>query len=284
MSEYAFQFAVLRYTHDPVTQEFLNVGVVVYSREARYVKASISSRYSRLSDTFQGINGEHYRRVTSYIERRIAEMHRQVAPPQLFDDLPSQIEMILAQVLPADDSSLAFGGYGGGLTNDLDAELARLYGRLVERYIEAEEYPSRTDKEVWHVYRQEFDKYDIPLHLRPVKIHTPTYHYEFDYAWKNERWHPIEAISLDLMRERSILDKANQWIGRTTMLSDSDQIGTLYMLLGAPRQQDLKQAYEKAVHNMGAKIPLHTRFVEEKDARAFSGELAKMINGHEPPD
>ena len=133
MNEYAFQFAVLRYIHDPVTQEFLNVGVVVYSREARYLRASVSTRYSRLSDTFQGINGDHYRRLMSYIERRLVRMHNEFQQPELFEGLPSQIETVLHQILLPDDSSLAFGGYGGGLTDDLEAELTRLFGRLVER-------------------------------------------------------------------------------------------------------------------------------------------------------
>ncbi len=45
MNEVPFQFAVLRYIHDPATQEFLNVGIVVYSKEARYIRAQVSSRY-----------------------------------------------------------------------------------------------------------------------------------------------------------------------------------------------------------------------------------------------
>jgi len=29
-----YTFSILRYVHDPVTQEFINIGVAVYSREA----------------------------------------------------------------------------------------------------------------------------------------------------------------------------------------------------------------------------------------------------------
>jgi hypothetical protein len=35
----AYSFSVLRYVHDPVTQEFVNIGVAVFSPEARYFRA-----------------------------------------------------------------------------------------------------------------------------------------------------------------------------------------------------------------------------------------------------
>jgi len=284
MNEYTFQFAVLRYIHDPVTQEFLNVGVAVYSREARYLKASVSSKYSRLSDAFQGINGDHYRRLIGHIERYLVRMHNQFQQLELFEELPSHIEKLLHQVLPLDDSSLVFGGYGGGLTDDLEAELARLFGRLVERYMEREDRPSRTDQEIWQVYRQELDKFNVTPQLSGVTIHTPTYHYEFDHAWKNERWYPIEPVSFDLLHERSILDKANQWIGRTTMLADSEEMGTLYLLLGAPRREEVQAAYEKAVLNLRNKVLLSLEIIEEAEAPAFSARFAEMIGNHQPSD
>jgi len=287
MNEYAFQFAVLRYIHDTVTQEFINVGVVVYSREAYYIRARVSQRYSRLSKAFQGINGEYYRHLVSHIERVFGRMHHKFQSQQQLeqlDDFPPQIEIALQQVLPADDSSLVFGGLGGGLTSDLDVELDRLYERLVGRYIEREELPSRTDKEIWQVYRQEFDKRNVSSHLGPVTISTATYEYKFERAWKNERWHPIEAISFDLVHETSIRDKATQWIGRTITLADSDEMDTLYLLLGAPPQQKakLREAYENAIHNMRSKISLSHRLIEEDEAASFSEELAQMIGNHQP--
>src|SRR3712207_6101453 len=136
MNECIFQFAVLRYIHDPATEEFLNVGVVVYSKEARYLRALVSMKYSRLSNAFQEINGDHYRRIVNYIERSLAHRHHQFQQLELFNDLPLKLETILHQVLPPDDSSLIFGGYGGGIAVDLDAELNRLYKRLVEQYLE----------------------------------------------------------------------------------------------------------------------------------------------------
>lgn len=282
--EYAFQFAILRYIHDTVTQEFINVGVVVYSRGQRYIKARVSQRYRRISDAFQGINGDFYRHIVSYVERSFMRLHQEFQNQKLdgLDDFPAQIEIALQQVLPPDDSSLRFGGIGGGITDDLDVELDRLYERLVERYIEAPERPSREDNDVWRVYREEFDKQQIGFHLKPVTIVTPTYEYTFDHAWKNERWHPVEPVSFDLLHESSIREKATHWIGRALTLADSDDMGTLYLLLGSPPQANrrLYDAYEKAMINLQEKIPLPHRLVEEGEAGEFSEELAGMIENH----
>lgn len=149
MTTQPFQFAVLRYIHDPITEEFLNIGIVVYSRENRYLRGKISKQHLRVSQTFGGIHRTHYNRMTSAIVRLTAQLRRRLSKPDLFDDYPDRIEELLGEILPADPSSLMFGGYGGGLADDLDAELERLYERLVARYEQTGEPESRTDEVGW---------------------------------------------------------------------------------------------------------------------------------------
>lgn len=279
-AENTFQYAILRYIHDPVTQEFLNVGIVVYSPQERYLNCLLTTHYARLSDAFNGINGEHFRRQVNYIERRVQQLSRQQLQSGLFDSHAPGIEIILRQVLSEDDSSLVFGGYGGGLADDLNRELRSLFARLVERYMVQEERSSRTEEEVWHIYRQEFDRHNVTAQLGPVTIQTPTYHYEFNHAWKNELWHPVEPVSFDLMHERSILDKASKWVGRSLMLADSADMGKLYLLLGAPQRADVQQAYQDAVTNLRAKAGQKLELVEEQDAARFSARLAELMEAH----
>jgi Protein of unknown function (DUF3037) len=47
-----FTYTVLRYVHDIATGEFVNMGVVLYAPEARYVSALCNPRYGRLSKMF----------------------------------------------------------------------------------------------------------------------------------------------------------------------------------------------------------------------------------------
>lgn len=285
MSEVPFQFAVLRYIHDPATEEFINVGVAVYSREERFLKAKISQKYQRLSDTFlsANVNGSYYRRIANSLENAILRLHRRYQNELALEELPAQIESVLAQVLTPDNSSLVFGRFGGGVTDNLTEELIYLYQRLVERYTEAEDTPSRDEEEIWRVYREEFDRLDVTRRLEMgVTLRSPRYdqNYEFRSAWRNERLHPLEPVSFDLVRPGSIREKANKWVGRSIALEGNEEIGTLYMLVGAPRRAELRHTYEQALLYLKNEMRLDCEIVEERDAPEFSEKLAKMMSQH----
>jgi hypothetical protein len=46
----------------------------------------------------------------------------------------TDIDWLMVQVMPLDDSSLVYASIGGGLSTDLDSELIRLYQRYVLCY------------------------------------------------------------------------------------------------------------------------------------------------------
>jgi hypothetical protein len=200
----------------------------------------------------------------------------------MFDDYPDTLEALLKKVLPPDDSSLKFGGFGGGLVDDLDSELARLFYRLVEKYEGREEATDiRRDDQVWHEYAGLFSDYQIVEHLQPKVLGTSHYAYTFAHAYQNDKWHPIEPISFDLLDESYILEKANKWIGRAAMLADSEEVGKLYFLLGAPRRRpDLIKAYENAAFNLETKIRLPIQVVKEEDSAEFAREFSEFIKAH----
>lgn len=279
MSEYLYQFAVLRYVHDPVTEEFLNIGVVVYSPEARYLKALINHNYGRLSDAFQRVNGAFYRKLTQNLENRLNQTYEKLNQSQWIDKPLERLEMLLGQILPPDDSSLRFSGFGGGLSADLDGALVALYQRLVTHYIEKPEGSSRDDNQIWQFYRDEFAKRNIIAHLSPVTIATPTFELEFSHAWKNERWHPVEPISFDLMQARSIVDKTSRWIGQVRSLAQSPALGKIYMLLGAPSNPALQASYQRAIERIQQETT-NVQIVEEEQAVEFSETFAQMIQEH----
>lgn len=279
-----FQFAILRYIHDPITEEFLNVGVVIYSKDTCYFKARVSTRYSRLSQTFVGnVNGDYYRRLVGHIERQIALLNNKLQSSCKglpLNHWPSQIETLLTNVLPKDNSSLVFGGYGGGIATDLDAELNNLYERLIERYQDKGEVVSRSDDDVWDTYKPHLIKRKILHHLEPVAIKTPTYSQDFRYAWKNERYHPIEPVSLDMVYAHSIRSKTAKWLGNAQLLSQNRELGILYLLVGKPSRPALQKEYDNAILNLREQMQVEHRIVEEDEAEEFSKDLAYKIATH----
>jgi len=152
---------------------------------------------------------------------------------------------------------------------------------LVEKYEGRNAQENRRDDQVWHDYAKLFANYKIVDYLETKELGTTQYSYTFAHAYKNEKWHPVEPVSLDMANASYILEKANKWIGRVAMLADSKEIGTLYLLLGAPKRPDLLLAYDNAAHNLETKSSLPVKVIREENSQAFAQEFAAFIASHQ---
>jgi hypothetical protein len=274
-----YSFSVLRYVHDPVTQEFANIGVAVYSKDQCYLNARCETHYARITKIFGKIDGDRFRQSCRYIQDRVQSFGQ-----DLYSSLPFDanltIEGLLAKVLPPDDSAFQFSAAGVGLSADLDETIKDLFVRLVEKYSVQSEPPNRDDDEVWKVYRAPLERHSVISRLSPKKIESPNFDYEFQHSWKNEAWHVYEPISFDLIEATSILDKANRWLGRGMSLADSREKFKMYLLLGEPQDHALKSAYTKA-QNILHKMPGKPELVKESEAEGLAEELAAQIKSHD---
>jgi len=273
----AYSFSVLRYVHDPVTQEFVNIGVAVFSPEAQYLRAICTGNYGRITQLFQRIDGQRFRQLSRYIQDQICIAGEDLKAALPFESGPT-IESLLAKVLPPDDSAVRFSKAGVGLSADLDQTLYGLFQRHVERYTGSDS-PRRTDEDVWRVFREPLDRVFVTPRLKPKRIVAPNYDYEFERAWKNEVWHLYEPVSFDMAEGASILDKANRWVGRATSLRDSSDPFRIHMLLGEPSDDRLKTTFVKA-QNILNNMPVKKEFIRECEAEAFAEELAREVQGH----
>jgi hypothetical protein len=274
----SYSFSVLRYVHDPVTQEFANVGVAIYSNDRRYLNARCEVNYGRITKIFGKIDGYRFRQATRYIQDRVQSIGQDLSESLPFES-SFKIEKLLALVLPPDDSAFQFSPIGVGTSSDLDATLKEIFIRFVELYSSPSDYKHRDDDEVWKVYREPLERREVIPHLYPKKIVSPNYDYEFQHSWKNKTWHVYEPVSFDLLEATSILDKANRWLGRATNLADSREKFKMYLLLGEPQSSDLKSAFVKA-QNILHKMPGQKELVRESEAEGFAEDLADKIKTH----
>lgn len=273
-----YSFSVLRYVHDPITQEFINIGVAVFSREAGFLRVICTTHYARITRTFAKIDGERFRELTSYIERQINSVGRDLVSSLPFEP-GSAIEHFLARVLPPDDSSMQFSHAGVGLSHDLEKTTAELFNRYVERYALLSDVSRRDDEEIWRKFRDPLAVRHVTAYLQPKKIFAADYDYQFQHAWKNEIWHLYEPVSFDMVDGSTILEKANRWLGRATNLRDSPDKFKLYILLGEPQDKRLQASFAKA-QNILNKMPVKKEFVQESEAEAFAEEFEQEIRHH----
>jgi len=271
-----YSFSVLRYVYDPVSQEFVNVGVVGYSRDTRQLYARCAQNYGRISKFFGSFDGVRLRQTLRFIQDRLNDIASAMTSELEFRPTRS-LGDILNSVLPLDDSSLRFIDAGVGLTDDLTAEVEGLFVRYVERYSGDLGPAKRADEDVWKSFRGCFDRNEITPRLQPKRIVARNYEYDFNHSWKNGIWQLLEPVSFDLQNNQAIAEKANRWVGRAVGLEDSQDEFKLYLLLGKPSDERLTAAYRKA-ENLLHKMPIRHELIEETEAAEFARELAAKMH------
>lgn len=271
----AYSFSVLRYVHDPATQEFVNVGVAVYSEAQRFLRAVCTRHSSRVSGMFCRVDRGRILQLTQYVQAEINRQGRSLSWELPFSDLPS-LDRLLAQVLPPDDSALQFAPAGSGVSSNLEATLTELYERYVAQYEVDRGRPRRDDDDVWKTFRVPLEKRKVAARLHPKKIESPDYEYEFDRAWKNGIWHVYEPVSFDLSDAKGILDKACRLSGRAYNLQGSREPFKIHLLVGVPQDESLLPAFSRA-EKILRKMPGEKDLVFESQADAFAEEVEREV-------
>ncbi|MCG3201214.1 MAG: hypothetical protein NFCOHLIN_01080 [Gammaproteobacteria bacterium] len=281
MKKFAYTYSILRYIHDVTSGEFVNVGVAIYSPEARYISAICRTTYTRLNKVFPGINAEHFKSLMRHIQRRLEERGEHISNELPLFTPPSSVLEIAQSVLPRDDSSLQWSPVGSGRTDDPSAALEKLFDRMVTRYDDRQGPSGRTDDDVWRHFKRDLEEQHVLQYFQPKKIFVQDDEIEFQHSWKNGKWHCLEPISFDLAAADSIKDKAHKWLGQLASVKDASDRFKVYLLVGAPKNDSLRTAFESAVSILG-KIPVEREIVREENAQILAARIAREVADHHP--
>jgi hypothetical protein len=273
-----YTFTVLRYVHDIVTGEFLNVGVVLHSQSARVLTAKVRHTYGRLTKVFPTVNGDHFKRTLAHIEKTICEFGAQT--DDLFADFNGDALKFARLVLPHDDSSFQWSPAGSGVAHDLDRELDQIYARMVTAHEDKQPAKTRTEDDVWRTFSKSLTERQILPHLKTKEIRSENDSVTFEHAWKNGVWNCLVPVSFDLIDPSSIHDKALRWVGQATALrKGSSEQFKLVMLIGQPNNANVNDHYVRALKVLES-MPGEKEFFFESQAEALSDQIAKDIHEH----
>jgi len=278
----AYTYTLLRYVHDVASGEFANVGVVVFSPDSRYAGALCRETHGRTSKMFPDMNRDGFKSLMRYIESQIDAVGSRMQGELPLEAIPADAGALARTVLPHDDSSLQWGPVGGGFSDDPAQKLGDLFARYVMLYDDKTVVNSRTDEEVWTRFKRALDEKHVTARLQPKKISVADDEVEFTRAYKNEQWHCVEALSLDLALADSIKDKAHRWLGQITSVKNAAEPFRVYFLVGAPQLPELRESYENALKIL-AKVPVEYEIVPEEAAVSFAARLQKIVEEHEAP-
>lgn len=122
MSRNGYTYSVIRYVHDSISGECLNVGVVLSSQN-RALEIRIPSSLVRVKNAFPDASVNTIRYALESFESRLEN----------FLKTTGDFAEALSVALPPDEGSLRASELGAGLTSDLGMTADELLGRFVLR-------------------------------------------------------------------------------------------------------------------------------------------------------
>lgn len=278
MTQHPYTYTILRYVHDPRAGEALNVGVVLHVAAERKLLARVRSTFGRVKAAFPDLDGEAFKQALREVERGIERVAREIEKGGLLA-AAGDAAAFARRGMPEDDSALQWSPVGSGLTADAQATLERLYDRFVQRHDDRVRR-RRDDEDIWRPVRERLDARGVSVPFEEKTFAGEVDAITFRHAWKNGQWHAYEGVSLDLASQDSIMEKARRWVGHLTTVKDGlAEPLKLHLIIGAPQEQGLGEAYRKAL-TMMRKAPLGPEVVEEDAIDDLVSRIEDEVRAH----
>jgi hypothetical protein len=277
-----YSYTVLRYVHDPLTAEFVNVGLVVHFPDSSLgpaiLKVGTRNTIGRMRDMFPDLDRSAFSATMRTINKMLSKLADRLASERMFTS-EGDAFTFAQQVLPSDDSSLQWSPMGSGVADDPDKTFQRLYSRLVAKY-DLRIIQRRSDEEVWKPVRQRLEERGLPITLEPKTIVGSDDKIEFRHAWKNGAWHVYEPVSLDLAEADGIYSKVHRWLGQLTSVApDAVEEFHPYFIVGAPSDPSLEPAYRRALKIL-KKSPVEVEVFEETEIDQLVDRIEDEVRAH----
>jgi len=266
-----YEYQVIRYVHDIVTEEFVNVGIIFYAPSVKILKSERIKRFARISRFFLNVEGYEILRVLNHINRAVKNIEKKIEDFNLFvNDYSNSISNITNRLIPKDDSSIQLSNIYRGITLNPEITFSELFSRFILQYEEIKE-KSRSDQDAWrHVYKKYFDQHGISKIIRPHTIKTENDNFEFEHCVKNGSLYCYQPISFDLLHSTDIKDKAYRWAGKLDELTTAKEDIDLYMLTISSSNPKLREAVTFAENKLrisNGKLSVH--LVREQSVEQF---------------
>jgi hypothetical protein len=276
------QAAVLRYVHDVVAGEYLNIGIVLFCPDRAYLACKFLPSWQRVTAAFPGSEPVHLRRVAAFIADACAEWEATVKTELLLEPTPD-LRSFLAKLVPEDDASLQFSPSVSGITRDPAKTLEELFVRYVGRFLDKGERVQRDDADVWRDFTGRIQDATILKRLRPRVLKVSHFSYEFQHAWKNGHWNVVQAVSLDMAESRHVTDKATQWTGRLMTLRPAEQDTEFALVVGMPHKgsaRPVMQAARDAVAILRENLVGQASVLTEDEVAPLASKLIRDLTDH----
>lgn len=283
-----YQFTILRYVHDEITAEFVNIGAVLWFPRRFELLFDISPRYSRLTGFFKGMDGNSYRQMASMLSRHIEGVAQEFVQIDWTKEPPTSLIEILPRIVQSKSGCFSWSPVMAGLTElSIEAELATIMEDFVYRYEDIKKDESRSEDQIWAGLEKPLaileknlaEKAQDERITRGFEIATSDYGYEYEFrlGWMNSIRQVAEPISFDLKTPSSIREKAVRWSGRVGVLQKAMEF-EVNPVIAPPRDEALCRSFNNAYRILKESAGVRQVWMED-DAEGLVEQIERDLLG-----
>ncbi len=268
---HAARYAIIRFLPYAETEEFANVGVVMFAPTARYLDFRLSNKWRRLGAFFDTLDRRVFAEgVRAFNEELVRTRDTagklagggalgQVSAERVFEDLVRPREVLFR-----------FSSVRAVMTEAPEAKLVALFDHYVEHDFATHEYQEALiERAVRGVLRRE----GLGEQFRRAKLGTGALQFSVPFAETDEAGHihrVIKSMHLAYDDPVRILDHGNQWLGRLRHLERVKALpdAMLLAVTEPPAETERHAAFEEVRRDLET---LGATFAASNDEQAVLG-------------
>jgi hypothetical protein len=268
---HAARYSIIRFLPYAETEEFANVGVVMFAPTARYFDFRLSNKWRRLGAFFDTLDRRVFAEgVRAFNEELVRTRETagklagggalgQVSAERVFEDLVRPREALFR-----------FSSVRAVMTEAPEAKLAALFDHYVEHDFATHEYQEALiERAVRGVLRRE----GLGERFRPAKLGAGTLQFAVPFAERDTAGHVhriIKPMHLAYDDPVRILDHGNQWLGRLRHLDRVKALpeAMLFAVTEPPVDTERHAAFEEVRRDLET---LGAKFAASNDEQAVLG-------------
>lgn len=274
-----YTFSILKYVHDSLSGEFVNIGVAMFSAEGNFLRFKCRSTTGRVTAMFPSVKHNSFKNLLEPIKSRFSLLEANSSANLKLWKRFESLDEVLNETVPKDDSSLVWSALSFGASNNLEAAFEKIFIRHVSKFDQKIVRSQKSDDDVWRVFRKDLEKRNLLEFFERKSISVRDDEVEFPFAWKNGIWHCVDPISFDLTAPDSIKDKAHRWLGQITSVMNSSDKFKVYLVVAKPQQAELASAFDKAIRIL-EKSPVPKEIYIEGEIDTLMDKLSSQVAAH----
>lgn len=274
-----YGYIILKYIHDILREEALNVGVLMYSPDEKFIAFKAREDLSELKKMFPDFEAAKLKPYLRQLEKIFKEKNRVISALLPFKKAEDVISLA-HEIIRPDESSIQWGRIGSGISKNLEVTL----NDINKRYVQQIHYKSRhgkSDSKVWTIFSEELKRRNMLSMFKPTQIKIKGSVQNFEHTFQNGALHCLRPLSLDMANYENMIEKAIVETGRYLVIKKQKNTPKIkmYYLLGEPEDKSLKSKL-KDVRDL-LSIDPDVQIFTEKQTVEMAEHFMKCKKSHE---